>query len=125
VMRFDQSEIANAIASLAITATRRRSVASSRPSLRSRARFAWLSHACWTVACVLIGMSESYHWLGWAKVLIPALNLLLVPAAIAFPVVVCVLSRRDGTSSERTTVAVLLSVVLSIASFFAIIPLIC
>lgn len=95
------------------------------PRLWSCSRVAFLGQVCWTVACVVIGMSESYHWLSWAKVLIPALNLLLVPAAIAFPVVVCVLSVRNGISSERTTFAVMLSVLLSVASFIAIIPLIC
>jgi hypothetical protein len=75
-------------------------------------------------------MSDSYPWLSWARVLIPLLNWMLLPAAllpaaIAFPVVVWVLSVKDRMSPERTAGGVLLSVVLSIASFFAIIPLIC
>lgn len=53
------------------------------------------------------------------------LVLLLPPAAIAFPVVVLTLSIRDRTSPWRTLLGVVLSVVLSVASLFAIMPLIC
>jgi hypothetical protein len=99
-------------------------VVTSIPGIRSRSRVAFLSQACCTVASVLIGMSESYHWLSWARVLIP-LNLLLLPAAIAFPVAVLMFSVKDHASPWRTIFGVVLSVVLSIASFFAILPLIC
>jgi len=99
------------------------SVASSRPNLRSRARLAFLSQACWTIACVVLGMSESYPWLSWARILAPLLNWSLVPAAIVFPLLVFRLSVRDGISPARTLFAFLLSMVLSLATFWAIIPL--
>lgn len=100
-------------------------VVSSRLSLRSRARLAFLSQVCWTIVCIVLGMSESYPWLSWARLLAPLLNWALVPAAIGFPLLVFRLSVRGGFSDARTLFAFVLSVVLSLATFFAIIPLIC
>ena len=70
-------------------------------------------------------MSESYPDLSWAKVLIPPLNWLLLPTAIAFPVAVYISSGRDQVRPPRRTFGVMLSVVLSMASFLAVIPLCC
>ena len=100
-------------------------VGPSRPSLRSPPRLAFLSQVGWTIACVVVGMSESYTSLSWARRLVPLLNCLLLPAAIVFPLLVFRLSVRGGISPARTAFAFVLSIMLSLATIFAIIPLIC
>lgn len=69
--------------------------------------------------CIIVGMSESYVWLAWAKRLIPFAPLLL-PANMAC-LITCILAKQ-GAVSLRSNIAI--SGALVSASFYALSPLI-
>lgn len=94
------------------------------PTRRRRARIALIAQICWTGMFIVIGMSESYASLHWAQPLIPLVDWFLFPAAIAFPAAILILSRKEDMPPWQRVFGLLLSVVLSVVSFFAIIPLV-
>jgi hypothetical protein len=70
----------------------------------------------------VMGLSESYHWLAWAQ----CLAVLMIPMMlgnIAIPFVLLVQARKEKRSASQTVAIVVLSTVLSIAWYFAILPL--
>jgi len=79
-------------------------------------------HATIVVLCLAAGMSESYFWLAWAKVLGP-LVMAAMPINPVLPFVILVLAIKEHRSQGRIAAAVALSAVLSVAWFFAILPL--
>jgi hypothetical protein len=79
-------------------------------------------HAVVVVMCLIVGMSESYSWLAWAQVLIPLVTPLLL-GNIAIPFVILVLAVRERRTPGKIAAAVTLSAILTIASFYAILPL--
>jgi hypothetical protein len=79
-------------------------------------------HAFLAMMCIAAGMSESYSWLAWATLLI-GLVLPLLLGNIAMPFVILWLARKERRNPGRIAAAVTLSVVLTVASFFAVFPL--
>jgi hypothetical protein len=76
-----------------------------------------------TVAlCIVAGMSESFSWLRWAKPLIP-LAALLFYGNLVIPLVILAKSKSESRTRFSVAAAVTLSLILSIASFYAILPL--
>ncbi len=86
-------------------------------------RCVFYGHVLLVGVSIVLGMSESYPWLAWAEDVAPAVALLL-PVNFAFPFVILVLAKREHRTPERTLAAVMLSVALTIAWFFAILPLV-
>jgi hypothetical protein len=72
--------------------------------------------------CLVAGMSESYTSLAWAKVLIPLMNFLPL-VNVVIPFVIVRLATREQRPSWQIAGAFTLSAALTIASFFAIMPL--
>ena len=79
-------------------------------------------HALVAAICLTIGMSESYSSLAWAKVLIP-LVLSLLLGSIAIPLVILRLAIKERRTPGKIAAAVTLSAMLSIVSFFVVLPL--
>jgi hypothetical protein len=79
-------------------------------------------HVLVLIASIVVGTSESYSWLKSARYLIFAPFPLLLLSAIA-PFVILKLAIMEGRSVRRRTLAFVLSVLMAIATFFAISPL--
>jgi len=86
-------------------------------------RQAFYLHVFVLLVAILMGMSERYPSLAWAQ-LLAILVIPSIPANIALPVVILVLATKERRSPGRIAAAVALSVVLSIAWFFALLPLV-
>ena len=85
-------------------------------------RSAFYVHATVVVLCLVVGMSESYSWLAWAKVFIPLVTPMMA-VNLVLPFVILVLAIREHRSQEGIAAVVALSAALSVAWFFAILPL--
>jgi hypothetical protein len=72
--------------------------------------------------CLIVGMSESYASLAWARVLIPPMN--FMPLLFVFlPFVIVKLATREQRPAWQIAAAFALSAGLTIASFCAVMPL--
>ena len=87
-------------------------------------RSAFYVHATVVVLSLVIGMSESYYLLSWARLLIP-LVMPLMFVNLVLPFVVLTLAIKERRSPGRIAAAVALSAVLAIGWFLATYPLIC
>jgi hypothetical protein len=73
------------------------------------------------VICVVAGMSESYPWLVWGQCLVLVADLLTL-VNLFFPLVILVIGLTEKVSFELLLLAVLLSVVMTVASHVALFP---
>jgi hypothetical protein len=87
------------------------------------ARKAFYIHAFVLAMLITVGMSERTPWLNWAEPLI-ILVLPLMLATIVMPVIIGGLATKERQSEVRVWSAVILSLGMTIASFFAILPLV-
>ena len=88
-----------------------------------KARVLFYVQAIILVVLIMTGMSERYPWLTWAQALIP----LAAPMGLAnmvLPVVIFDLARSEQISPVRLILAILLSVAMTVGSFFALLPLV-
>ena len=86
-------------------------------------RHVFYGHVLLLGVSIILGMSESYPWLAWAKAFGPIVSLLMLPN-LAFPFVILVLAKKERKNPEKMLAAVMLSVGLTIGYFFALLPLV-
>lgn len=94
-----------------------------RRRISKRLRVLFFLHAFVLVVCLVAGMSEVYPYLAWGQFLMPVAAL-LSPANIALPIVIFVRGRAEEVPTAALVFAVFLSVLMTIASFFAMLPLV-
>lgn len=92
-----------------------------------KSRIVFFAQVFGLVLCIITGMSESYSWLTWVQWLIPVFVpavLVMVMVSPAFPLAILWVGLSEKVESEALTFAVLLSVAMTVASYFAILPLV-
>jgi hypothetical protein len=94
--------------------------------LSMSARKAFYIHVFVLAMLIPIGVSEQYHWLDWNEPLV-GLACPLLLTSLAMPVIIIRLATKEQQYERYglgVSVAVILSVAITIASFAAIIPLV-
>ena len=88
-----------------------------------RSRILFYVQAFSLLICIVAGMSEHYGYLRWVEFLMPA-TVILVLGSPAFPLVIFYVGRNERISAAALGLAVVLSVMMTVASYFAILPLV-
>jgi hypothetical protein len=88
-----------------------------------KSRVLFFVHASILALCVIAGMSETYPRLAWGQWLIPVVPLLGFSSTV-LPLLIFVVGRKEGISPVPLGFAVLLSMTMTVAMVFALLPLV-